>query len=125
MTDAIFLGIGRWMVPIPGMLWRRAVRANARTTRRSLHFMTPDHHRVRDYAVERLFQTGAPLPAHEIARALGLSVPRVGAILDDLEKHLTFLYRRPGAEVTWAYPVAVEQTPHRAIASTGEQAYSP
>jgi hypothetical protein len=125
MSDAILLGLGRWMIPVPGMVWRRVVRANARKAPATLQFMTPDHHRVRDFAVERLLRTGAPLSADEIARWLDLSPGRVGEILDDLERHLTFLFRRSGPDVTWAYPVTVEQTPHRAIASTGEEAYSP
>jgi hypothetical protein len=113
------------MIPIPGMVWHRAMRANASKTPARLQFMTPDHHRVRDLAVDRLLRTGTPLPPNEIAGSLDLPAGRVGEILDDLERHLTFLFRRSGPEVTWAYPVTVEPTPHRAIASTGEEAYSP
>ena len=125
MRDSILLGLGHWMLPIPGMMWHRAMRANASKTPARLQFMTPDHHRVRDLAVDRLFRTGAPLPPDEIARSLDLSPGRVGEILDDLERHLTFLFRHSGPEVTLAYPVTVEPTPHRAIASSGEEAYSP
>ncbi len=125
MSDAIRLGLGRWMIPIPGVLWRRMVRANARQASNSLQFMTPDHHRVRDFAVERLLRAGRPLSPDEIARTLQLAPERVAEILDDLERHLTFLFRRSGRDVIWAYPVTVEETPHRAIASTGEEAYSP
>jgi hypothetical protein len=125
MKSAILLGLGRWMIPIPGVVWRRVVRANAGKIRRSLQFMTADHHRVRDYAVDRLFRTGAPLAPAEITRSLNLPLPRVGEILDDLERHLTFLYRSAGPDVTWAYPVTVDRTPHRATGASGEQAYSP
>ena len=113
------------MVPIPAMVWHRAIRANANKIPARLQFMTPDHHRVRNLAVDRLFRTGAPLPPDEIAQSLDLSPGRVGEILDDLERHLTFLFRRSGPAVNWAYPITVEQTPHRAKASTGEEAYSP
>ncbi len=125
MGDSILLGLGRWMLPIPGMVWRRVVRANAAKTRDRLQFMTPDHRRVHDFAVDRLFRTGAPLPPDAIGQALQLSSRRVAEILDDLEKHLTFLFRRSGPEVTWAYPVTVEATPHRAVASSGEDAWAP
>ncbi len=125
MTDSIRLGLGRWMIPIPGLVWRRLVRANAAKTRRALHFMTADHHRVRDCAVTGLFRTGAPLSPDEIARSLNLPALRVGEIIEDLERHLTFLYRSSGPDVTWAYPVTVDRTPHRAVAASGEQAYSP
>ena len=43
---------------------------------------------------------------------------------DDLEKHLTFLFRNAAGAVTWAYPVTVEQTPHRIVLSSGEQLYA-
>ena len=125
MSDAIRLGLGHRMIPIPGVLWRRMVRANARQMPDRLRFMTPEHHRVRDFAVARLLHTGTPLSPDEIGQALELAPPRVGEILDDLERHLTFLFRRSGTDVTWAYPVTVDETPHRAVASTGEQAYSP
>jgi hypothetical protein len=125
MRDSILLGLGRWMIPIPSVMWRRVVRANASQIQGTLRFMTPDHHRLRDFAVDRLFRAGVPLPPDEIARSLNLSPRRVGEILDDLERHLTFLFRPSGPEVTWAYPVTVDETPHHAIASTGEEAYSP
>lgn len=125
MGDSILLGLGRWMIPIPGVIWRRVVRSNASQAARGLQFMTPDHHRVRDFAVDRLFRAGTPLPPDEIARSLGLSSKRTGEILDDLERHLTFLFRSAGPDVTWAYPVTVEKTPHHALASTGQEVYSP
>ena len=125
MTDSILIGIGRRMIPVPGVLWRRMVRANARQMPDRLRFMTPEHHRVRDFAVERLLRSGTPLSPDEIAQSLALAPPRVGEILADLERHLTFLFRRSGPDVTWAYPVTVDETPHRAVASTGQQPYSP
>ena len=117
MRSAILLGLGGWMIPIPGVVWRRVMRANAGKTRGALQFMTPDHHRVRDVAVDRLFRAGAALGPEDIARSLNLSLPRVGEIVDDLERHLTFLYRSAGPDVTWAYPVTVDRTPHRAAAA--------
>jgi hypothetical protein len=87
--------------------------------------MSEDHHRVRDFAVTELLRSGAPLSPGAIADALELPPPRVLALLDDLEKHLTFLFRNERDEVTWAYPVTVDETPHRATFSTGEAAFSP
>jgi hypothetical protein len=46
-------------------------------------------------------------------------------ILDQLERRKTFLFRSQPPAVTWAYPVTVDETPHRAVFSTGEEAYSP
>jgi len=125
MSDSLQLGVGRRMLPIPRFIWRRAIRAAAADARKSLRFMTDDHHRLRDFAVTELARTGAPLPPTTISEHLDLDLDRVDKILEDLEKRMLFLYRSRGADVTWAYPVTVDETPHHATFSTGEQAYSP
>jgi hypothetical protein len=59
-----------------------------------------------------------------IARGLGLPLGRVQEILDELERNMRFLYRGDGENVTWAYPVTIDRTPHHAAFSTGEQTYA-
>ncbi len=113
------------MIPIPPIVWQRLLKANSRRMRAGLRFMTEDHHRVRDFAVTELPRVGAPLPPGLIAEELKLAGDRVEVILDDLEKHLTFLVRDARGAVTWAYPVTVDETPHHVTFSTGEEAYSP
>ncbi len=113
------------MLPVPSHVWRRVVAANARKTVARTGFMTAEHHRVRDFAVTELLRTGAPLSPEAIAEALSLALPRVVALLDDLERHLTFLFRNDRGEVTWAYPITVDETPHHAAFRTGEEAFSP
>jgi len=125
MSDRLLLGFRRSMIPIPAMLWRRMVAANARKVSGRLGFMTEEHHRVRDFVVMELPRIGAPIAPERIAEKLGIPPARVRMVLADLEKHLTFLFRGTGDAVTWAYPVTVETTPHRAVFATGEEAYSP
>jgi hypothetical protein len=125
MKNSLLLGLGRYMIPIPRMVWERAVKAEARQTRASLGFMSEDHHRVRDFAVLELARAGVPLAPESIAEALDLALPRVVSILEELEAHLTFVFRGDQRMVTWAYPVTVDETPHHASFSTGEEAYSP
>jgi hypothetical protein len=125
MKDRLLLGLGRHMIPIPRLIWERIVKGQAGKTREGLRFMSEDHHRVRDFTVLELARTGAPLAPEAIAEALDLDVPRVVSILEELEEHLTFVFRGDQRVVTWAYPVTVDETPHRASFSTGEEAYSP
>jgi hypothetical protein len=125
MKDSLLLGVGRYMIPVPRMIWERIVAADGRKTPQKLGFMSEDHHRVRDFTVLELPRRGAPLPPESIAEALDLPLPRVVSILEELEEHLTFVYRGDQRVVTWAYPVTVDATPHRARFSTGEEAYSP
>ncbi len=83
--------------------------------------MSADHHRVRDYVVMQIPRAGHSLALEDIAQALDLPPNRVSAILDDLEKHLTFLFRNPQGEVEWAYPVTAARTPHHVAFSSGER----
>ena len=125
MRDGLLLGLGRHMIPIPRLAWQRLLAASARKTRARIAFMSENHHRVRDFVVTELPRSGAPLPPESIAEELGLPVSLVRSILSELEEHLTFLFRNERGAVTWAYPVTVDETPHRASFSTGEEAYSP
>lgn len=113
------------MIPIPPLLWQRAVKADGQKMSGRLRFMSEDHHRVRDFAVQQLARTGAPLPTATIAESLGLDLSETTRLIEDLERNLTFLYRTEPDAVTWAYPVTCEDTGHRVHFSTGEDAFSP
>ena len=62
--------------------------------------------------------------SEDIADKLNLPVDRVNIILEDLEKHLTFLFRNEQGAVAWAYPVTTDTTPHHVTFSTGEQLHA-
>jgi hypothetical protein len=121
MGDRLLLGIGRRMLPLPGPVWRRIIAGRAEATGPALAFMTPDHHRVRNFVVLELPRAGRPLAPDTIAARLGLPPERVVQILDDLERNLTFLYRDADGAVAWAYPVTCAPTPHRLTFSSGER----
>jgi hypothetical protein len=124
MSNKLLLGIWRLMVSLPKPLWQREVTRQARGAVESLGFMSEDHHQVRDLAVRELPRVGKPLSPGLIAQELDLPLTRTIAILNELEKNMTFLYRDDGESVTWAYPVTVDRTPHRVVFSTGEQTYA-
>ena len=113
------------MIPIPSILWRRMVRGHAQRIPARLRFMSDEHHKIRDFVVTELPRRGAPIAPEFVSETLGIPLARVRVVLAELEKHLAFLFRSDGDAVTWAYPVTVETTPHRAVFSTGEEAYSP
>jgi len=124
MGNHMLLGLGHWMVPIPAPFWHRHVSRGAQHLKASLGFMSPEHHLVRDFAVRELPRLGRPIPPEFIGQNLNLPLPRVKTILEDLERHMTFVFRNEDGAVTWAYPVTVERTPHRVNLSTGEQVYA-
>ena len=120
-----FLGFLRHLLPVPMRLVRLAVGRDARRMRAGLAFMSPDHHRVRDFVVSELPRSGHALGPDAIAAGTGVPRARVDEVVADLERHLTFLYRTGGQEVDWAYPVTVDATPHRLTFSTGERLNAP
>lgn len=126
MKDRIMLGLWKYMLSVPPYLldMKKQLEKNKLRFEAAMGFMTPDHRAVHHYAVRELPKAGRPLPAGFIAAGLGLSQEKVVHLLDDLEKHVTFLFRNKQGEVTWAYPVTVEKTPHHLTFSTGEQVYA-
>jgi hypothetical protein len=125
MSNRVLFGVGKQMLPVPAFVWQRMMKAGARKTAARLGFMSQDHHRVRDFVVLELPRSGVPLSLGMIAEALDLSLPRISTIVEELERNLTFLCRNEEGKIAWAYPVTVDETPHRARFAGGEEAYSP
>jgi len=121
MDKNMLIGFLRMLLPVPPAIWQKHG-----SSRRGggLEFMTEAHHRVRDFTVLELTRSGKPLSVEQIAEAIQLPQSKVQEILDELEHHKTFIYRTNRRDVTWAYPVTVEPTPHRLHLSSGEQVYA-
>ena len=120
MDDRLLLGLWRFMLPIPRLLWQRQVGSEVG----GLDFMLEDHRRVHHFAVRELPRLACPMEPGFIARELDLPLERVAVILTELEQKMTFLFRDDSGAVTWAYPVTVDRTPHRVTFSSGEQIYA-
>jgi hypothetical protein len=116
MDNSLLMGMGHHTIPLPRMVWQRHVQGDA-----DLGFMSDEHHRVRNFCVTELPRVGQPLPPESIAERIQLPLDRVAAILDDLERHMTFVFRDEQGAVEWAYPVTAAHTPHRVTFSTGER----
>ena len=123
MSKTVLLGRGRDVVEIPREAWELHLREAPQHVKGRLSFMSAEHHRVRHFVVTELPRRGAALGPQAISEALRLPITRVSEILDDLERNLFFLARNEGGEVSWAYPVTVDETPHRLSFSTGERLY--
>jgi hypothetical protein len=126
MKNKILLGKWRFMLPATETALHEHMGEDGDEQAESpaLAFMTPDHHRVRNFVVSELPKAAAPLSPDLIAGRLDLPVEDVVALLDDLEKHLTFLFRNPQGAVEWAYPVTAARTPHKVTFSSGEKLYA-
>jgi hypothetical protein len=119
MFERILLGVGRKMVPVPEWIFRPMVKRDARklAKRRPLE---PDERRVQHFAVLEIPRRREAIAPEVFAAELDLSPGQVSLILDELERRMTFLCRRGGEDVVWAYPVTAEETPHQVRMDGGE-----
>jgi hypothetical protein len=112
-TKIVRIKLASHMVRVPGFVWRRVVAARARSMASWITFMTPDHHAVRNFVVLEIASGEKSVNQQQIAAALELPTDRVSEILDELERHMAFLWRDGAGNVRWAYPVTSDTTPHR------------
>lgn len=124
MDNTLLKGVWKYLMPVPPFLWKRKIDQMGKKAASGVEFMTTDHHRVRNFVVRTLPESGNPLSLDRIARDLDIDPERVSKLIDELEKNKFFLFCNTKGEVAWAYPVTAEKTPHRAYFSTGEEIYA-
>jgi DNA-binding MarR family transcriptional regulator len=124
MDERILIGQGREIREVPAAAWKQHLALLPEHGNARLSFMTQAHHRVRNFVVLAIADRQQPLTPDYIAGQCGLEGAQVAAILDELEQKLFFLARDPQGDVSWAYPVTVEPTPHRLQLSTGQRLYA-
>ena len=124
MNETVLIGRGHEITEIPQKDWESGLSQVQQHIKGRLDFMSEEHHLVRNFVVRELPNVGEPLSSEFIAKELNLPVSRVNVILEELEKHLTFLFRNERGEVTWAYPMTVDNTPHHITFTTDEQIYA-
>ena len=112
MFDRVLLGVGRRMFPVPEFVFRPMVQ---RDTKRlaSRPELEPDQRRVQHFAVREIPRRRQAVAPEVFAAELDLPLDEVLQILDELERRMTFLCRRGGEDVNWAYPVTSDDTPHQ------------
>jgi hypothetical protein len=112
MFERVLLGVGQRMIPVPEWLFRPMVQRDTRKLARRPD-LEPDERRVQHFAVREIPRRREPIAPEVFAEELDLSLDEVSLILDELERRMTFLCRKGGENVNWAYPVTSEQTPHQ------------
>lgn len=121
MNEKVLRGQRKEIIGMPRTIWERGLDQAPEKCEARLAFMSDEHHRVRYHAVEQIARRGQPLAPSQIAEDLDLPPTRVAEILDELERNLFFLVRNGEGNVSWAFPVTVDPTPHRLVFSTGER----
>ncbi len=124
MKNSILLALGRYMLPIPRLIWPRLIARTAqKETVRLASIRSKEHRLVHNFVVREMPRLGEPLSPELIGQQLNMPVGRINVILDELEKKLIVFRYEQGA-VVWAYPSTADKTPHHLTFSAGEQGYA-
>ena len=121
MKENILASAGNQLTEIPREIWEQHEDQTLQDISKVLGFMTKAHHLIRYFVVQELPRLGKPIPPELISEALKIPIARTIEILDDLEKNLFFLVRNERGEISWAFPVTADKTPHQLTFSTGER----
>lgn len=125
MSDTILVGRGKHIHEVPAANWREHLEAARAHVPHRLSFMTEEHHRVRNFVVYELPRNeGKALRTEDIARRLDLALERVVALLAELQRGLFFLVLNAAGDVSWAFPMTAERTPHALYFSSGEEIWA-
>lgn len=124
MRNKLMAGVWRYVLGVPPFLWEKQIEKAVHKVEGSTGFMSAEHRLVHHYAVRELPRLGRPVPPDLVAQELSLTPERAAEILEELEKHLTFVSRDHDGQVVWAYPVTVEKTPHSITFNSGERLYA-
>lgn len=124
MDESILIGRNSEFNRMPYETWKKNLRHVPLEENPRLSFMTPDHHKVRYFVVRELPKQGSPISPEVISNKLGIDIDQTIMILDDLEKNLFFIVRNKAGEVSWAFPLTAEKTPHELKFRSGEYLYA-
>ena len=124
MDRKMFMGIGRFMIPIPQIVSKRGLDKGASGARAKAELLSEEERQVHYFVVKKMAVAKEPITAELVSEELGIEVNRVEEIIDKLEGMKTFLYRSDSKGITWAYPLSFDNTGHEISASTGERFFA-
>ena len=121
LSKKAFMGIWRFMIPLPGFMIRRDVKQMVNAICRKTVDVSEEERKIQHFVVMTMTDTNEPVTAEHIAEKLDMPLDRVKEIVDKLEKMKVFFYRYDSEGINWAYPVTSESRPFKMTFSTGEQ----
>ena len=125
MQNRILIGRQDKIISIPDDMWRQHLAKASQHGSSRLSFMMEDHRRIRNFVVSELPRNdGKALAAEAISKRLKIPFDRVVEILAELQKRLFFLVLNDAGDVSWAFPVTTDRTPHRLRFSSGERVFA-
>lgn len=124
LKHKLYMGFRGFMVRVPPLLSKKGAKQGEKGAKANADFLSKEERRVHHFIVMKMAVVKDPITAELIANELGMPNDKVHEIIDKLEKLKTFIYRSDGKGINWAYPLSLENTGFRMIASSGEQFFA-
>lgn len=126
MERKVMLGFGEKVVPAPLWLCKAGFQIAGMTMRTIFpRIFSEEHFHVRKFLFMELIRLQKPISCEHIVEKLSIPIDRVRSILNAIAKNQIWIIRNEQGEVTWTYPVTVEETKFKITYSTGEQVWGP
>jgi hypothetical protein len=126
MENSVLLGVGKKVFPAPFWLCKAGISIAGKVMRTVYpRIFSKDHYKVRSFLFLELLRLRKPISPEHIAESLNMPLDRVREILDKIGKRQNWIVRNAHGEVTWTYPVTVEETKFKITYNTGEQVWAP
>jgi hypothetical protein len=119
-----FLGIWRFMIPLPQAMIKKDIQAMAKAICRNTVDVTEKDRTLHRFVVKTMTETNQPVSLETIADTLEMDLDQVRDSVDKLEELKVFFYRYNHQGINWAYPVTAEKQVHKMVFSSGEQCHA-
>ncbi len=124
LKHILYMGFRGFIMRIPPLLSDKGARKGEKGAKANADLLSKDERRVHHFIVMKMAIVKDPVTAEMIADELGMPSNKVNEIVTKLENLKTFIYRSDGKGINWAYPLSLENTGFKIIASTGEQFFA-
>ena len=124
LKHKLYMGFRGLMMRIPALLSDKGARKGEKGAKAIADSLTSEERRVHHFIVKKMAVVKTPITAELVAGELRMPNDQVLQIINRLENLKTFIYRSDGKGINWAYPLSLEKTGFRMIASSGEQFYA-
>jgi len=124
LKDKLYMGFRGFMMRIPPMISNKGAKKGEKGAKANADCLSKDERRIHHYIVKKMAVVKDPITAELIADELEMPIDPMHEIINKLENLKTFIFRSDGKGINWAYPLSLENTGFKMMASSGEQFYA-
>jgi hypothetical protein len=122
MKNKTLMGIGKRVIPVPLWIFKAVFLPVMKIMKMVFPIIfSEDHYKVRDFLITELIRLQKPVSPEHIAEKLNMPRDRVEEILKKIAARQIWSVRNAQGNVTWTYPITVEETKFKISFNTGQE----